>query len=1155
MIERVIEGSVRNRGLVLLLTAGLVALGMVSLRGLPFDAIPDLSDVQVMVLTNYDGQSPDVVEDQVTYPLTTTMLGVPRAKAVRGYSYFGLSMVYVIFDEGTDLYWARSRVLESLSFAGSRLPPGVTPEIGPDATGVGWVFQYVLLDFGPFARVLRQRLTSTPVAPLERQEVRALFEGAEFDADEAVEFTFDDFDDDRDNHLSPEELQTAIDFNGVDVAQLRSLQDWFLRYELAAVPGVAEVASVGGFVRQYQVEVDPDRLNAFGIPLSSVRDAIQRSNKDVGGRTIEWAETEFMVRGRGYLKSVEDLRRVPVAVDEDHVPVLLRDVANVQLGPELRRGIVDWNGWGDTAAGIVVMRQGQNALEVIERVKKRLAELDPSLGRGVNVVTAYDRSKLIYRAIDNLQRKLTEEMAIVAVVCAVFLFHLRSALVAIVSIPVGLLMSLALMRLLGVNADIMSLGGLAIAVGVMVDASVVMVENVHKHLERDELESHGELVVRACKEVGPALFYSLLIVTISFLPVFGLQAQEGRLFSPLAYAKTFAMALSSLLAITLVPVLIYYFLRGRVRGEESDPLARLFKQAYLPVIRWSLLHPKRVVVLAIGFLLLTGVPASRLGSEFMPPLDEGDLLYMPTTLPGISITKARELLQQTNRMIRQFPEVKSVFGKIGRADSATDPAPLSMIETTIVLEPDRRKWRTRATPRWYSGWAPEWLAGLLSPIWPDTAPISTTQLVSELNASVRLPGVTNAWTMPIKTRIDMLATGIKTPVGVKIMGTDLEQLSALGQRIEEVLKTVPGTLSVYAERATGGNYLDFVIDRDEAARYGLNVGDIQDVIQSAIGGMNITTTVEGLERYPVNLRYKRELRDDIDALERILVPTKMGHNVPLGQLARMEIKKGPPAIKSENARRTAWVYVDLEDIDVGTYVTRAQESVRKEIQAPRRGFDRLVGSVRIHGAGAAEVDDPHSLNALGDLPAAVSALSEPEAERDRADVPSFRGGRGHLADVWPGVLFERSNLRRVHCARRAGRRDLGGHARIPSRVPSSMACRRTASNRSGSRRGHHRGFGRKSPAEAYDGGDHPHRTDAGDAERRDGGGDHAAHCRPDGRGSHLEHAGHAGDRAGGLSPPRSAVGPTELISSGRTRLALARVSARFTHRNKKFIRP
>jgi Cu(I)/Ag(I) efflux system membrane protein CusA/SilA len=843
MLRRIIAGSARNPLLVGLATALLVVWGGYAAWNIPLDAIPDLSDVQVIVFTEYPGQAPQVVEDQVTYPLTTAMLAVPFAKTVRGYSFFGFSFVYVIFEDGTDLYWARSRVLEYLNFVSGRLPAGVSPALGPDATGVGWVYEYALVD-----RTGRH-----------------------------------------------------------DLAELRSIQDWYLRYELQTVPGVAEVASVGGFVRQYQVEVDPNALAAYGIPLSQVRNAIQRSNADVGGRLIEMAETEFMVRGRGYIESIADLEQVAIGTDGRGTPVLLRDVAHIHAGPELRRGLVDLNGEGEVAAGIVVMRFGENALDVIRDVKTRLEALKSGLPAGVEIVEVYDRSGLIERAVDTLREKLLEEIAIVALVCVVFLVHVRSAFVAILTLPLGILVSFIVMYHQGLNANIMSLGGIAIAIGAMVDAAVVMVENAHKHLERDAGERpRAEVLVDAATEVGPSLFFSLLIITVSFLPVFSLQAQEGRLFAPLAFTKTYAMAGAAFIAITIVPLLMLWFIRGRIVPEHRNPVNRVLLWLYAPVIRFVLRRKGWVLVAAAVVLMITLVPLRRLGSEFMPPLDEGDLLYMPTTLPGISITKAREILQQTDRMILEFPEVAQVFGKIGRAETATDPAPLSMIETTITLKP-RDQWRPGMT---------------------------ADELIRELDRTVRLPGVTNAWTMPIKTRIDMLSTGIKTPVGIKIAGPDLATLQQLGEELEGILIDEPGTLSVFAERVVGGNYLDFDIDRREIARYGLTVGDVQDVIESAIGGRNVTSTVEGRERYPVNLRYPRELRDNLVMLRRVLVPTPTGAQVPLSQLAHLEIRKGPPAIKSENARLNAWIYIDLEGVDVGTWVAHARETLDRELELP-----------------------------------------------------------------------------------------------------------------------------------------------------------------------------------------------------------------------------
>jgi len=843
VLRRIIEASASNPFLTGLLGVVILGWGTFAALHTPLDAIPDLSDVQVIVFTEYPGQAPQVVEDQVTYPLTTAMLAVPYATVVRGYSFFGFSFVYVIFEDGTDIYWARSRVLEYLNFVSGRLPKGVTPSLGPDATGVGWVYEYALVD------------------------------------------------------------RTGKH----DLSELRSIQDWYLRYELQTVPGVSEVASVGGFVRQYQVEVDPNALASYGIPLEQVRRAIQRSNADVGGRLVEMAETEFMVRGRGYIESLEDLGVIAIGTDGKGTPILLRDVASIQKGPELRRGLVDLNGEGEVAAGIVIMRFGENALQVIHNVKAKLKQLEAGLPEGVGIVPVYDRSGLIERAVDNLKHTLIEESIIVALVCIVFLAHLRSAFVAILTLPLGVLISLIVMYYQGINANIMSLGGIAIAIGAMIDAAIVMIENAHKHLERDlGKKPRKRIILDAAVEVGPALFFSLLIITVSFVPVFSLQAQEGRLFKPLAFTKTYAMAGAAFLSVTLVPLFMSWLVRGKIVPEHKNPLNRFLLWVYTPVIRWVLRHKALVVAAALVILAATAFPFTRIGSEFMPPLNEGDLLYMPTTLPGISITEAREILQQTDRLIRTVPEVKTVFGKVGRAETATDPAPLSMIETTITLKPKD-----------------EWRPGM-----------TIHKLIRELDETVRLPGVTNAWTMPIKTRIDMLATGIKTPVGIKVAGPDLAVLQDLSVKIEGILKEVPGTLSAYAERVVGGNYLDFDINRREIARYGLTVGDVQDVIQSAIGGTNVTTTVEGLERYPVNLRYPRELRDNLTALRRVLVPTPTGAQVPLEQLVSVQIRKGPPAIKSENARLNAWIYVDLEGIDVGTYVANAKKILERDIALP-----------------------------------------------------------------------------------------------------------------------------------------------------------------------------------------------------------------------------
>lgn len=842
MLERIIEGSVKNRFLVVLLTLLIGSAGVYALFRTPVDAVPDLSDIQVIVYTEYPGQAPQVVEDQVTYPLTTAMLAVPFAKVVRGYSYFGSSFVYIIFEDGTDPYWARSRVLEYLNYVGDRLPSDVTPALGPDATGVGWVFEYVL---------------------------------------------------NSDNRH--------------DLQQLRSIQDWFLRYELMSVPGVAEVASIGGYVKQYQVEVDPNKLLAYNVSLSKVRTALQRSNSDVGGRLIEMGETEFMVRGLGYIQSIEDVENTPVGVDENGTPILIRNIAHVHLGPELRRGLIDWNGEGETVGGIVVMRYGENALKTIDAVKEKLEELKWGLPEGITIQTAYDRSSLIKRAITNLKEKLLEESIIVALVIMLFLLHVRSAFVVITTLPLGILMAFFVMHVQGLNANIMSLSGIAIAIGAMVDAGIVMVENAHKHLERHKgKKDHWRIVVEATKEVGPALFYSLLIITLSFLPVFTLQAQEGRLFKPLAFTKTYVMAASALLSITIVPVLMGYFVRGKILPEKKNPLSRLLIGAYRPVIQGVLRFRWLTIAAALVILGATIYPLGKLGSEFMPPLNEGDLLYMPTTDPGISITKAKEILQQTDKIIKSFPEVENVMGKAGRAETATDPAPLSMLETTITLKPEH-----------------EWREGM-----------TTDQLIRELDNAINFPGLTNAWTMPIKTRIDMLSTGIKTPVGIKLMGPDLAVLSDLSEQVAAVVQTIPGTLSAFPDKAVGGNFLDYKINREEAARYGLTVGDVQDVIMSAIGGMNITQTVEGLERYPVNVRYSRELRDNLPALNRVLIPTPTGAQIPLSYVADFSIVKGPPAIKSENARKTSWVYVDIRDTDVGTYVNNARTAINEQVTFP-----------------------------------------------------------------------------------------------------------------------------------------------------------------------------------------------------------------------------
>jgi len=841
MLNRLIEWSLKNQLIVVVGLLLAVVGGVWSVRETRVDAIPDLSDVQVIIYTEFPGQAPQVIEDQVTYPITSKMLAVPFAKVVRGYSFFGYSFVYVIFEDGTDLYWARSRVLEYLSGLTSKLPPGVAPQLGPDATGVGWAFMYTL---------------NSPTHSL---------------------------------------------------AELRSYQDWYLRYGLTSVEGVSEVASIGGFVRQYQVEVDPIRLRAYGISLKAVQSAIQESNTDVGGRLLEISEREYMVRGRGYIKEVRDLENIVLTAGPGGVPVLLKDVAQVAIGPEIRRGLAEWNGEGETVGGIVIVRSGADTRTTIDRVKAKLADLQAGLPDEIEIEVAYDRSGLIERSIKSLTDTLVEELVIVSLICILFLFHFRSALVAIISIPLSILLAFILMRWQGLGANIMSLGGIAISIGVLVDAAIIMVENAHKHYEEWRgKRSHFEIILRSSQEVGPTLFFTLLVITVSFMPVFTLQAQEGRLFRPLAFTKTYAMGMSAILAVTVVPVLMFWFVRGKIHGEATHPVSRLLRWLYTPVLHVALRWRWAVIVVMILVLLVTVVPLQRIGSEFMPPLWEGDLLYMPTTFPGISITKAREILQQTDKVIRSFPEVESVFGKVGRAETATDPAPLSMIETTIVLK-DPSEWRPGLT---------------------------RDDLIAEMDQALQIPGLTNAWTMPIKTRIDMLSTGIKTPVGIKIAGPDLRTLEEIAKQVEAVVKPLPGTLSAYAERVMGGTYLDFDIDREAAARFGLRVGDVQDVIRSAIGGMNVSWSVEGLERYPINVRYPRELRDDPVSLGEILVATPGGGQVPLKQLAKLELRDGPPSIKSEAARPNAWIYVDLRGVDVGTWVERAQEEVAQQIELP-----------------------------------------------------------------------------------------------------------------------------------------------------------------------------------------------------------------------------
>ncbi|QPG05308.1 efflux RND transporter permease subunit [Salinimonas marina] len=844
MIEAIIRWSVTNRILVLLATLMVLVAGIYAIKHTPVDALPDLSDVQVIVKTSYPGQSPQVVQDQVTYPLTTTMLSVPGAKTVRGFSFFGDSYVYIIFEDDTDMYWARSRVLEYLSQATSSLPAGVQPELGPDATGVGWVFVYALTD------------------PTHQH----------------------------------------------DLSELRSLQDWFLKFELQAVPGVSEVASIGGMVKQYQVRIDPLKLQAYNLTLKQVQKALPRGNQETGASVLEMAEAEYMVTATGYIKSLEDIRQIPLATNANGVVTTIADVATVQFGPQMRRGIAELNGKGEVVGGVVVMRYQENAQTTIAGVKQRLAELADSLPTGVEIVPVYDRSQLIERAVDNLSSKLLEELVIVALVCVVFLFHLRSSLVAVITLPLGILVAFIIMYWQGINANIMSLGGIAIAIGAMTDGAIVMIENMHKHSQRRGLtrDNHWQLVIRSASEVGPALFFSLLIITVSFLPVFILEAQEGRMFAPLAYTKTYAMAASAGLAITLVPVLIGYFIRGRILDETRNPVNRALIAVYVPVLRKALQFPKATLAVALVITLVGFYPLGKIGSEFIPPLDEGDWMYMPTTYPGLSVGKARELLQQTDRLLTTIPEVKTVFGKIGRADTATDPAPLTMIETFIQLKP-QSEWREGLTAR---------------------------ALQQEMDALVQFPGLTNAWVMPIKTRIDMLATGIKTPVGIKVAGPDLARIEAIGRQLETILAQVPGTESVYSERVAAGRYLKVDISRERASRYGLNIAEVQQVVATAIGGVNVTQTVEGLARYPVNVRYPERYRDNPEQLARLPIVTARGQNIVLGDVSKVYIETGPPVIKSENARINGWTYIDISDTDVGSYVIRAKAELATSLSLP-----------------------------------------------------------------------------------------------------------------------------------------------------------------------------------------------------------------------------
>lgn len=841
MLSRIIEWSARNVFLVLLGTVFVIIAGLYAAVRMPLDAIPDLSDVQVIIYTEYPGQAPQVVEDQVTYPLSTAMLAVPKSRVVRGLSVFGASFIYVIFEDHTDIYWARTRVLEYLSFASGRMPRGVTPTLGPDATGVGWVYQYVVL---------------------------------------AAQHT---------------------------LAELRTIQDWFVRYQLTKAQGVAEVSSVGGFVKTYQITVEPRKLQAYGIPLAQVAAVVRASNRDVGGRVIEMAETEYVVRGRGYLRGIADIENLVVKAEQG-IPVLIRDVARVELAPDERRGIAELNGEGEVVSGIAVARYGQNALHVIDNLKRKIAEISSGLPEGVSLQAVYDRSDLIHRAIDNLKRVLVEESIVVGLVCIIFLMHARSALVAIVMLPVGVLIALTAMHVIGLNSNIMSLGGIAIAIGVMVDAAIVMIENAHKHLERAPPGAPRlQIIINACREVGPALFFSLLIITVSFVPVFTLEAQEGRMFAPLAYTKTFAMAGAALLSITLVPALMFLFIRGRIMPERKNPVNRFLIWSYRPIIAWVMQWKKLTIVITVAILALSVFPAMKLGSEFMPTLNEGSLLFMPITLPALSVTKSAELLQTQDKIIKTFPEVESVFGKAGRANTATDPAPLEMAETVINLKPEN-----------------EWRPGM-----------TIDKLIAELDHALQIPGVSNAWTMPIKNRIDMLATGIRTPIGIKVFGKNLDEMEQLARQIEAVVKTVPGTTSAYAERATGGYYLDIEPDRLALARYGLAVGDLLEVVSLALGSEMLTTTVEGRERFGVTVRYPRELRQDPLAIAtQVLVPLPDGGMIPLGQLASVKTVKGPPAIRTENSLLSAYIFVDIRNRDIGGYVAEAQKAVNNQVKFP-----------------------------------------------------------------------------------------------------------------------------------------------------------------------------------------------------------------------------
>ena len=893
MINRIIEYSATNRGLVIILVLSLVVIGIWSIRNIPLDAIPDLSDPQVIIYTEWPGRSPDLVEAQITYPIVSAMLAAPRVSVVRGGSDYGFSYVYVIFDEGTDIYWGRSRVLEYLNKITGKLPEGVAPTLGPDATGVGWAFEYALVDKSG-------------------------------------------------KH---------------NLAQLRSFNDWYLRYWLESVPGVAEVATVGGFVKQYQVNVDPNKLLAYNLPLHKVMEVIRNSNKEVGGRVVEFSGKEYLVRGRGYIQSLEDIENLAVSSNEMGTPVLVKHVAKVELGPEMRRGAAELNGEGEVTGGIVIVRYGQNVMDVIQRIKAKLNESKPSLPQGVEVVTTYDRSDLIQRSIDTLTHTLIEELIIVSVVILIFLWHFPSAIIPIITIPIAVILSFIPMQATGVTSNIMSLGGIAIAIGAMVDAAIVVVEQTHKKLEQWEAQgrpgSSTRVVIDAVKEVGGPSFFSLLVIAVSFMPIFALQYQEGRLFKPLAFTKNFSMAIAAVLAITLDPALRLLFMRtdefrfrprwlarivnaiavGKIHSEEKHPISRPLMRLYHPAVRFVLNHKWLVIMLAV-FLVAATVPVfQKLGSEFMPPLNEGSILYMPITLPGISVTEATKYLQIQDKLLRQFPEVQSVFGKVGKAETSTDPAPFSMVETTVVLKPEK-EWRMVHHDRWYSKWTPEFVKQSLRSIWPEQGPMRWEDLIDEMDRTVQIPSYANAWLFPIRTRIDMITTGIRTPVGIKVLGTDLNTIEKIGLQVERVLQDVPGTRSAFFERVTGGYYLDFEVNREEAARYELSVNEVNDLIESAIGGMSIATTIEGRERYPINVRYARDLRDNLSSLKRVLVPTASGAQVPISQLASIRLRTGPPMIKNEEGFMAGFVYVDVAGRDMGRYVEDAKRVVERRFSSP-----------------------------------------------------------------------------------------------------------------------------------------------------------------------------------------------------------------------------